>query len=103
MRISGVRGRDKEVVVMTWSEFGRRVKSNASDGTDHGAAAPLFILGTPVNGGLYGQRPDLSYLYNDNLRYTTDFRSVYATILEQWLRAPAEGILGQDFEQLPVL
>ena len=97
-------GKDGDVVVMTWSEFGRRAKSNASDGTDHGSAAPLFILGTPVKGGLYGERPDLGYLYNDNLRFTTDFRRVYATVLEQWLGASSEAVLGGErFDTLPII
>ncbi len=56
---------------------------------------PLFILGTPVAGGLYGERPDLGYLYDDNLNFTTDFRTVYATVLEDWLGASSEAISGQ--------
>ena len=87
-------GKDKEVTIMTWSEFGRRVTSNASDGTDHGTAGPMFLLGTPVKGGLYGERPDLRDLGNNNLRFTTDFRSVYATVFEQILGVPAEAMLG---------
>ena len=97
-------GKDRNVVIMTWSEFGRRVKSNDSDGTDHGSAAPIFILGTPVAGGLYGERPDLGYLYNDNLNFTTDFRTVYATVLEDWLGASSEAILGHKrLDTLPIL
>ena len=89
---------------MTGSEFGRRVKSNDSDGTGHGSAAPLFILGTPVAGGLYGERPDLGYLYDDNLNFTIDFRTVYATVLEDWLGASSEAILGQKrLDTLPIL
>ena len=97
-------GKSQNVVVMTWSEFGRRARSNASDGTDHGSAGPMFILGDPVLGGLYGQRPDLGYLYDDNLFFTTDYRRVYATVLEQWLEAPADAILGtSEFEPIPLL
>jgi len=97
-------GKDRNVVIMTWSEFGRRVKSNDSEGTDHGSAAPLFILGTPVAGGLYGERPDLGYLYNDNLNFTTDFRTVYATVLDDWLGASSEAILGEKrLDTLPIL
>ena len=88
-------GRDRDVVIMTWSEFGRRVKSNASQGTDHGSAAPLFVLGTPVRGGLYGERPNLGDLDYGNLRFTTDFRYVYKTVLEQWLEAPSDMVLGE--------
>ncbi|MBI3744760.1 MAG: DUF1501 domain-containing protein [Chloroflexi bacterium] len=94
---------DSKVLIMTWSEFGRRVNDNASDGTDHGTAGPLFFLGTPVKGGRYGQRPDLGNLDNGNLRYTTDFRSVYATAIEGWLGAPSKAILGEKFELLPLL
>lgn len=96
--------RDHNVLIMTWSEFGRRVKSNGSGGTDHGAAAPLFLVGTPVIGGIYGDYPDLSNLDKDNLRFTTDFRSVYSTVLEQWLGASPEAILGgQRFDAIPFL
>lgn len=94
-------GRDKDVLVMTWSEFGRRAAENGSAGTDHGAAAPMFLVGTPVKGGLYGQRPDLGKLDNGNLRYTVDFRSVYASVLDEWLGSPSEVVLGgQKFEKL---
>ena len=86
------------VVVMTWSEFGRRVEENASQGTDHGTAAPLFVLGNSVQGDVYGEPPDLSRLDNfGNLVFTTDFRSVYATVLDRWLGAPAEAVLGGSF------
>lgn len=94
---------DAKVLIMTWSEFGRRVKSNASGGTDHGTAGPLFFAGTPVKGGLYGERPDLGNLDNGNLRFTTDFRSVYATAVEGWLGASSKDVLGADYKQLPLL
>ena len=93
---------DKKVAIMTWSEFGRRVKENGSDGTDHGSAGPLFFLGTPVKGGLYGKRPGLDNLDNGNLRYTVDFRSVYATSLRGWLGAPDQELLGRAYEPLPL-
>ncbi|MCH8901791.1 MAG: DUF1501 domain-containing protein [Chloroflexi bacterium] len=96
-------GRDRNVVVMTWSEFGRRVTSNASGGTDHGSAGPMFLVGTPVAGALYGERPSLSDLDRNNLKFTTDFRSVYASVLEGWLGAPASMVLGAEFEQLPIM
>lgn len=87
-----------DVVVMTWSEFGRRVEENASAGTDHGTAAPLFVLGNAVRGGVYGEPPDLNRLDNaGNLIFTTDFRSIYATVLDRWLGAPAEAVLGGSF------
>ena len=87
-----------DVVVMTWSEFGRRVEENASAGTDHGTAAPLFVLGNAVQGGIYGEPPDLTDLDSaGNLKFTTDFRSVYATVLDRWLGAPAASVLGGSF------
>jgi uncharacterized protein (DUF1501 family) len=88
----------ENVVVMTWSEFGRRVEENASQGTDHGTAAPLFVLGDLVQGGVYGEPPDLGHLdAYGNLVYTTDFRTVYATVLDRWLGAPASAVLGGSF------
>jgi uncharacterized protein (DUF1501 family) len=96
-------GLDNNVVLMTWTEFGRRVTANASGGTDHGSAGPQFVVGTPVKGGLYGERPSLADLDRNNLRYTTDFRSLYATLVEDWLGAPADLVLGGRFERLPLL
>src|SRR5579884_151725 len=93
-------GAAENVVVMTWSEFGRRVNENASQGTDHGTAAPLFVLGNGVQGGVYGEPPDLNDLDNaGNLKFTTDFRGVYATILDRWLGAPAAQVLGGSFDE----
>jgi uncharacterized protein (DUF1501 family) len=91
------------VLIMTWSEFGRRVTENGSRGTDHGTAAPMFVLGSPVKGGLYGETPSLSALDNGNLRFSTDFRAVYATILQGYLNAPAADLLGGTFDTLPLL
>ncbi|MEX1118138.1 MAG: DUF1501 domain-containing protein [Terrimicrobiaceae bacterium] len=91
------------VVVMTFSEFGRRVAENASGGTDHGAAAPLFVLGGGVRAGLHGSHPSLTELNRGDLIHTTDFRSVYATLLEDWLHAPSRTILQQQFSKLPLL
>ncbi len=89
------------VLVMTWSEFGRRVAENASGGTDHGTAAPLFVLGKPVRGGLYGDTVSLSQLDdNRNLRFTTDFRSVYATVMSDWLQTDPAQVLGGTFPTL---
>jgi len=96
-------GLGDRVLVMTWSEFGRRVKENGSAGTDHGTAAPMFLLGTPVKGGLYGEQPSLSALDNGNLKFTTDFRSVYASVLQGYLNAPASDLLGGTYEILPLL
>jgi uncharacterized protein (DUF1501 family) len=91
-------GKADNVVVMTWSEFGRRVEENGSLGTDHGTAAPMFILGNPVNKGIYGEPPSLSSLdENGNLKYTVDFRSVYATVLDRWMGASSKAVLGGSF------
>ena len=97
------RGHADRVVLMSWSEFGRRVYENASLGTDHGAAAPMFIIGNPVKGGFYGEPPSLKNLDNGNLRYTTDFRSVYRTILENYLGADASTVLKAQVPSLPLL
>ncbi len=96
-------GHQDEVVIMTWSEFGRRPDSNASGGTDHGSAGPTFLFGNQVIGGLYGEPASLTDLDKKNLKFTTDFRSVYATVLEKWLGAPAEEILGGRYPTIPVL
>lgn len=98
-----VQGNLDRVLVMTFSEFGRRVAENASGGTDHGAAAPLFVLGGGVRPGLFGSPPRLDALDRGDLVHTTDFRSVYATVLEGWLGAPGPQILGRDFPRLDFL
>jgi uncharacterized protein (DUF1501 family) len=71
----------RKVVVAVYSEFGRRVAANGSDGTDHGTASNMFLLGSAVHGGLYGEQPSLSDLDNGDLKFTTDFRDVYGTLL----------------------
>lgn len=92
------------VVLMQWSEFGRRPGENASFGTDHGTAAPLFVIGNPIVGGFYGQQPSLTDLDNaGNIKFKVDFRSVYATILDRWLGADSNVVLGQSFEQVGFL
>ena len=91
------------VMVMTFSEFGRRVQQNASGGTDHGAAAPMFIFGGGVKPGLYGQYPSLTDLYQGDIKYNVDFRSVYATALERWMKVSSTGVLGRKFPLLPVV
>jgi uncharacterized protein (DUF1501 family) len=93
-----------KVLIATWSEFGRRPKENASGGTDHGAAAPLILIGDPVKGDLYGQEPSLTNLDNTgNLKYSVDFRSVYQEILSGHLGADSGKILGASYEQIPFL
>ncbi len=96
-------GRGDDVLTMVWTEFGRRPEQNAQDGTDHGSAVPMFLVGDAVKGGLYGDMPSLTDLDDGNLRFTTDFRSMYATVLEQWLQAPSKDILGGSFDQLDFL
>jgi len=78
-------GRADDVAVLVFTEFGRRVKENASRGTDHGTATPLFVAGKKVKGGLYGKHPSLTELDAGNLKMTTDFRSVYATMIKEWM------------------
>lgn len=95
-------GHGKRVMTMTFSEFGRRVRENASQGTDHGAAAPLFVAGGRVKTGLIGQHPSLTDLDEGDLNFTTDFRSVYAAVLEQWLGVASEPVLGGKFEPVKV-
>jgi uncharacterized protein (DUF1501 family) len=96
-------GHGDDVVIMTWSEFGRRARENGQAGTDHGWAGPMFVVGNAVNGGFYGEPPSLARLDDGNLRYTTDFRSVYATLLDRWMSAPADDILAGRFPQLNFL
>jgi uncharacterized protein (DUF1501 family) len=73
----------KNVVVLAYSEFGRRVRANASQGTDHGTAGPVFVAGAPVKGGFYGEEPSLINLDNGDLKFTTDFRDVYYELLKR--------------------
>jgi len=91
---------DDKVMLMTFSEFGRRVQENANRGTDHGTAAPMFIVGGGVKGGVYGDHPSLSDLDFGNLKWHTDFRSVYATVLEKWLGVGSAPVLGSQFGTL---
>ena len=96
-------GNFDRVLLITFSEFGRRVVENANGGTDHGAAAPMFILGGAVKPGLFGKYPSLSDLDHDDLKFNTDFRSVYGTVLDKWLRAPSQVVLGRKFPALPIV
>jgi len=85
--------RGKDIVTMVYSEFGRRVKGNASQGTDHGTAGPVFLIGDRVKGGFYGDQPSLSKLVGGDLAVTTDFRDIYAAVLEDLLTTPTEKVL----------
>jgi len=94
------------VLTMTFSEFGRRIAENGSGGTDHGTAAPLIVFGKDVNGGLYGDGPDLENTESGNLVFSTDFRSVYSTVLQDWFgleEATVSSVLGGSFEILPLV
>ncbi len=91
---------DGQVLTMTFSEFGRRPSENESRGTDHGTAAPLFVLGSRVKPGLHGTAPSLDVARNQDLQYSTDFRAVYSTVLDQWLGCKSSAILGQDYRPL---
>jgi uncharacterized protein (DUF1501 family) len=96
-------GRADEVVMYIHSEFGRRVPENTSLGTDHGTAQVNFVIGNGVKGGFYGTPPSLTNLVlGDNLETTTDFRQVYATLIEGWLGADATKVLGRKFETLNI-
>jgi uncharacterized protein (DUF1501 family) len=95
-------GDGDRVTVLVFSEFGRRLRENASAGTDHGTSAPVFLLGRPVQGGLHGPYPDLAHLKDGDPEHAIDFRRVYATVLERWLKLPAEASLGKPFEPLPL-
>ena len=92
-------GNFSRVLMMTFSEFGRRLTENANGGTDHGAAAPMFMVGEKLKAGLLGKYPSLAPgdLLNGDIQYSVDFRSVYAGVLEGWLKTPSAPILGRQF------
>lgn len=96
-------GNFDRVLLMTFSEFGRRVQENANNGTDHGAAAPMWVLGGKVKAGLLGKYPSLTDLDHGDLKFNTDFRSVYGTILDRWLKAPSQTVLGRKFPALTIV
>ncbi len=97
-------GMSDRVLVATWSEFGRRPRENANQGTDHGTASPVLLVGDTLRGGLYGRAPSLSALdAGGNVKHTVDFRSVYQAILEDHLGVDALEVLGQRFDQLAVV
>jgi len=90
-------GNLERTVLMTFSEFGRRVAENGSNGTDHGAAAPLFLAGGTVKPGFHGAHPSLTDLHRGDLKHGIDFRSVYAAVIEDWLGADSKLVLGKSF------
>jgi len=91
------------VVLLAFSEFGRTIKENGSAGTDHGTTGAVFVAGGAVKGGLIGTMPSLTDLEQGEPKMTTDFRGIYATVLDKWLNCPSEQVLGAKFEHLPLL
>ena len=93
-------GATDRVTTMVFSEFGRRVAENGSRGTDHGTAGPVFVMGSKIRGGLHGEHPDLSALDGKDMVFTTDFRSVYAGVLQDWMKVDSQAVLGGRFPAL---
>jgi uncharacterized protein (DUF1501 family) len=93
-------GLDDRVVLLAFSEFGRRASENDSAGTDHGTAGPVFLAGSPIQGGLVGTAPDMSDLADGDLKSSIDFRRVYASILQEWLNVAPKNILRYQYEPL---
>ena len=90
----------RDTVVLVYSEFGRRLRENASGGTDHGKAGPLLLCGAQVKGGLHGRRPSLTDLDDGDPAFTTDFRSVFGELVEHWMHADAEAVLGGRYPRV---
>lgn len=93
----------QDVLIMTYSEFGRRAGENGSNGTDHGTAAPHFMMGGSVKGGLYGQPPELGTLANEDVLFTTDFRELYSTVSRNWFRQALDNTPYAAYDTLPIL
>lgn len=96
-------GFDERVLTLCFSEFGRRVQENASEGTDHGTAGPMFLAGNSVNAGFVGDHPNLNDLADGDLKHHTDFRQVYATVLRDWLECDPAAILMGDYESVSAI
>ena len=96
-------GNAERVLVLAFSEFGRRVAENGSQGTDHGAAAPMFLFGEKLKAGLHGNPPDLKNLVDGDVGHEVDFRQVYASVLEDWLGTNGDAVLKRKFEKTPVI
>lgn len=93
-------GKADKVTVLVFSEFGRRAYENGSGGTDHGKAAPMLMIGKNVKGGIHGPPPDLAQLNDGDITYTTDFRQVYATALDNWMGIDSKVVLGESFKHV---
>jgi uncharacterized protein (DUF1501 family) len=96
------RGHKDRLLMMTFSEFGRRAKENGSKGTDHGSAAPMFLVGGKVKAGAVGEHPSLAELEYGNLKHSIDFRQVYAAVLDKWLGVDSRMVLGQEYKAAEV-
>ena len=94
---------DNQVTTMTFSEFGRRPSENDSKGTDHGTAAPLFVVGSNIKGGIYGTSPNLNLKKNQDMEFSTDFRQIYSTMLEKWMNCPSDKVLGKKYTNLDLI
>jgi uncharacterized protein (DUF1501 family) len=101
-RDMAARGHQNRILLMTFSEFGRRARENGSKGTDHGSAAPMLLVGGRVRPGLVGAHPSLTDLPQGNLQHHTDFRQVYAAVLDGWLGVPSRQVLGQDYRPVDI-
>ncbi|MGI8922924.1 MAG: DUF1501 domain-containing protein [Fimbriimonadales bacterium] len=95
-------GKSDKVTILVFSEFGRRVAENASSGTDHGAAAPMFVVGGQVKGGIVGPNPDLADLERGDLKWHVDFRQVYSTVLDRWMGADSATIFARKFDHVDI-
>lgn len=96
-------GKTDKVTTVVFSEFGRRAAENASQGTDHGAAAPMFVIGGKVKAGIHGSAPDLEHLDDGDVAFKTDFREVYSALLDQWMGGDSAAVLGGHFTHAEVL
>jgi uncharacterized protein (DUF1501 family) len=96
-------GHWQDVLVMTYSEFGRRAAENGTGGTDHGTAAPQFVIGGGIKGGLYGQAPSLHQLADNDVAFTTDFRELYSTVSRDWFGQALMNTPYGEFKTLPLI
>ena len=96
-------GMADRVLVATWSEFGRRAQETGNAGTDHGTAAPMFLIGDTVKGGMYGEAPNLNVGRDGNLKYSVDFRQVYQEILESHMKVDSAEVMGKRYERIPAV
>ena len=96
-------GMSDRVLVATWSEFGRRAQETGNAGTDHGTAAPMFLIGDTVKGGMYGEAPNLNVGRDGNLKYSVDFRQVYQEILESHMKVDSAEVMGKRYERIPAV